>query len=141
MPVAVITLYIQHVREIPQIRVQNVELRDLIDITGIFGVCGFKQAYGLPCPGCYITTSAEAFVKGRILESFYIQPAAAVFCCLFAMVAVFALLVAVFGVDFGILGRVKAPQIIKYFIVSAMIILGGGWAVTLGRALAESKGL
>jgi hypothetical protein len=44
--------------------------------------CGFRQRYNLPCPTCWMTTSVIAFAQGKILESFYIQPAAALLCCL-----------------------------------------------------------
>ena len=77
--------------------------RGLVDLSLIFGVCGFKQAYGLPCPGCYITHSAQLFVQGRIQESFYVQPAGSLFCFCFAAAGVFALLMALFGIDFGVL--------------------------------------
>jgi len=75
--------------------------RGWIDMGRLFGICGFKQVYGLPCPTCYVTTSAMAFVQGRIWESFYIQPAGAVLCSALVVVAVVALLVSVFGVNFS----------------------------------------
>jgi len=109
-----------------------------IDMSRLFGICGFKQVYGLPCPGCYLTTSAMAFVQGKILESFYLQPAGAVLCCGLVAIAAVALLIAGFGVNFRFLHRGVMPRMIKYAIVSVIIILAAGWAVTLARALAES---
>ena len=109
-----------------------------IDMSRLFGICGFKQVYGLPCPACYITTSAMAFVQGRILESFYLQPAGAVFCCGLMAIATLALLIAGFGVNFGLLHQPLRWRTIKYFVASVLIILAAGWAVTLARALAES---
>lgn len=106
-----------------------------IDMGRLFGICGVKQVYGLPCPTCYITTSAMAFAQGRILESFYIQPAGAVFCCALVVGAVVALLVSVFGVNFGFLHQPLRWRTIKYIVVSVLIILAAGWAVTLSRAL------
>jgi hypothetical protein len=111
--------------------------RGWVDMGRLFGVCGFRQMYSLPCPGCYMTHSAQAFVKGRIAESFYIQPAGAVFCVGFAAVGIFALLTAVIGVDFGILNRDIASRLFKYILIAAVIVLVGGWAVTLARALSQ----
>ena len=106
-----------------------------IDMGRLFGICGFKQVYGLPCPTCYVTTSGMAFVKGRILESFYIQPAGAVLCCALVAVGVAALLISVFGVNFRFLHQLLRWRMIKYLVASALVILAAGWAVTLSRAL------
>jgi hypothetical protein len=106
-----------------------------IDMSRLFGICGFKQVYGLPCPTCYVTTSAMAFVQGRVLESFYIQPAGAVLCCVLVAVGVAALLISVFGVNFAFLHQPLRWRMIKYLVASALIILAAGWAVTLSRAL------
>ena len=107
-----------------------------IDMTRLFGICEFKRTYGLPCVTCGMTTSAMAFVQGRICESFYIQPAAMVFCSCLVVIAVFALLITVFGVNFAFLQRLEGGRIIKYVIVLVIIILSAGWAVTIARALA-----
>jgi len=111
-----------------------------IDMSRLFGICGFKQVYGLPCPTCYITTSAMAFAQGRIWESFYIQPAGAVLCCALVVVAVAALLISVFGVNFRFLHQPLRWRTIKYIVASVLIILAAGWAVTFARALAEHGG-
>ena len=108
----------------------------IVDMTLLFGVCGFKQSYGLPCMGCYITTSAKAFVQGRVLESFYIQPAGAILCCGLVVGGVLALLIAVFGVNFRFLHRPLSMRTFKYVVISLIIVLAGGWAVTLARDLA-----
>jgi len=107
-----------------------------ISIPRTLGVCGFKQTYSLPCPTCYMTTSAIAFVNGRIWDSFYIQPAGGVFCCGLVAVAVFALLISLFGVDFGFLHRPMSSRVIKYVVISIIIVLTAGWAVTFCRAIA-----
>ena len=112
--------------------------RGWIEMSRLFGICGFKQGYGLPCAGCYMTTSAMAFVQGRIGESFYIQPAGALFCCVLVVVAIVALLISVFGVKFRFLHEPLTWRKIKYFIVSVLIIMAAGWAVTLARALAQN---
>jgi len=109
--------------------------RGWIDMSRLFGICGFKQVYGLPCPTCYVTSSAMAFAKGRIFESFYIQPAGAVLCCALVAVGVAALLISVFGVNFRFLHQPIRWRMIKYFVAGALVILAAGWAVTLSRAL------
>jgi hypothetical protein len=96
--------------------------------------CGFKVQFGLPCPTCGMTTSVLAFARGNILQSFYIQPAAATGCCMLIGATVFSLVVAITGTDWGLVRSLK----LKYSIVTFMVIVGGGWAVTLARAIAES---
>ena len=101
--------------------------------------CGFKQRYGLPCPGCGITTSVVTFAQGRILEAFYIQPAGALLCCLLVFSAFLAFLIAVFGVYFGFLNRFFTEVKLIYLILALIVVIAGGWAVTLARALAVSS--
>jgi hypothetical protein len=101
--------------------------------------CGFKQRYNLPCPTCGVTTSVIAFAQGKIFESFYIQPAAALLCCVLAVSAFLAFFVAVFGVYFDFLNRFFSKVKIKYIILALIIIIAAGWAVTLARALAANN--
>jgi len=108
---------------------------DKIDIVLLLSPCGFKQKYGLPCPTCEMTTSALAFVQGKIFESFYIQPAAALLCCILAVVAFLAFLIAVFGIYFGFLNRFFTEVKTKHIILALLVIIAAGWAVTLARAL------
>jgi len=96
--------------------------------------CGFEQKYGLPCPTCEMTTAAVAFAQGRIFESFYIQPAAALLCSVLAVSAFLAFIIAVFGVYFGFIKRFFAEVKIRYIILALIIIIAAGWAVTLARA-------
>jgi hypothetical protein len=109
---------------------------DKFDMGVWFGPCGFKQEYGLPCPTCGMTTSALAFVRGNILEAFYIQPTAGLMCCVLAVTAVFAFLAAVPGVYFGFLERFFAEVKVRHIIVALIAIIAAGWAVTLARGLA-----
>ena len=109
---------------------------DKINIGWLLGPCGFKQKYGLPCPTCGITSSLLAFAEGKIFESFYIQPAGALLCCVLVGAAFLALPVAVFGVYFGFLKRFFEEVKIKHIILALIIIIAAGWAVTLARALA-----
>jgi hypothetical protein len=97
--------------------------------------CGFKQRYGLPCPTCGYTTAAIAFAQGHIIDSFYIQPAAAVFCCIAAVIAFFALLQAVFGVYSPALESRLVSMKLRYAVAALVIVIAAGWGITLTRAI------
>ena len=109
-----------------------------IDMGLLINPCGFKQRYGLPCPTCGMTTSVLTFVQGKIFESFYIQPVAALLCCIMVVVAFLAFLIAVFGVYFVFLRRFFTEVKIKHIILALIVIIAAGWAVTLARALAAN---
>lgn len=111
-----------------------------ISLGPFFGVCGFKQRFGLPCPGCGWTHAAQAFISGRIGEAFCLQPAAAAFCCIAVVVVFFALHVAVFGVDSAPLRWARSPGGIKTLVIAGVIIVLAGWLVTLAQAIAERTG-
>ena len=106
------------------------------DIDWWLGPCGLKQKYGLPCPTCGMTTSVLAFSQGKVFEAFYIQPTAALLCCVLVIVAFLAFFIAVFGVYFGFIKRFFAEVKIKHIILALIVIVAAGWAVTLARALA-----
>jgi hypothetical protein len=101
--------------------------------------CGFKQRYNLPCPGCGITTSVVAFAQGKIFEAFYIQPAAALLCCILVVAAFLAFLIAVFGVYFSFINRFFAEVKVRYIVLALIVIIAAGWAVTLARAIAANS--
>jgi len=103
------------------------------------GYCGFKQTYGLPCPTCGMTTAVLAFAQGNIFEAFYIQPAGALLCCVLVVIALSALVIAVFGVYFRFLERFFREVKIKYIILALIVIIAAGWAVTLARALVANN--
>ena len=104
-----------------------------VDAESLFGKCGFKQHYNLPCPTCGFTTSISAFVKGNILSSFYIQPAAGIICLLLGILAVLSLLTACFAINFRFLPPLRQWR--AWYIITAVVILFAfGWAVTLIRA-------
>lgn len=107
-----------------------------IDIGRWLNPCGMKQRWGLPCPTCGMTTSSLAFARGQILQSFYIQPAAAVLCSILVIAAFLALFTAVFGVYFCLLGRFFAGVKARYIVLALLVIIAVGWMVTLARALA-----
>jgi hypothetical protein len=103
-----------------------------INIERWLNPCGFKQRFNLPCPTCGMTTSALAFAQGKILKSFYIQPAAALLCSALVVVGFLAFLIAISGVYFCIPSQIKA----KHVILALLVIIAAGWLVTLVRALA-----
>ena len=109
-----------------------------INLSRWLNPCGFRQRYGLPCPTCGMTSSALAFVQGKIFESFYVQPAGALFCCLLVIAAFFAFLTAVFGIYFRFLERFFAEIKVRHIILAVIVIIAAGWAVTLARALAAN---
>lgn len=112
-----------------------------IQLGPLLGVCGFEQRFGLPCPGCGWTHAGQAFFTGHILEAFYIQPAAGIFCVVLVFVVVFALHCAVFGINFGFLKRLfKSTSGISILFISAVVVILAGWAVTLIRSILESSG-
>jgi hypothetical protein len=83
-----------------------------------------------------MTHSVLAFARGRVVESFYLQPAAALMCCIAIITAVFALLISVFGINFTFLNSLFSEIKVKYIVLMLIIVLVAGWAVTLARALA-----
>ncbi|MFA5424315.1 MAG: DUF2752 domain-containing protein [Phycisphaerae bacterium] len=99
--------------------------------------CGMKMRFGIPCPTCGFTTATLAFFRGDIFGAFYIQPAGALLCVALIITVFLTFITAVFGVYFPFLltfaRRLKVWQII----VAVILILGGAWAVTLARALAQ----
>ncbi len=99
------------------------------------GVCGFKQRRGLPCPGCGWTGALEALLTGHPIEAFIAQPAAVFFYVSVLAAAVYALLVAVFGIHFSVFKRLVEAVGIKTLLGCAVIIFLAGWAVTLVRAM------
>lgn len=98
--------------------------------------CGIKQRYHLTCPTCGATTATLAFARGRIFESFYIQPAAALLWCILVITALLALFIGVFGVFFVFFDRFFDEIKIKHIILALIVIIAAGWVVTLARALA-----
>jgi len=102
-----------------------------------FNPCGFKQMYDLPCPTCGMTTSAVYFSQGRILMSFYVQPAGGFIYSLLAIMLFFTFFTAVSGVYFSFLDSFLAEIKIKYIVIIFIVVILGGWAVTFARAVVE----
>lgn len=104
----------------------------------ILGVCGFKQRFGLPCPGCGWTHAAQRFVTGHPFEAFLIQPAAALFSLIAALTAVFSLLFALFGVDFLLPERIFCSKSSKWLVAAIITVILAGWIVALTRTIFEN---
>jgi hypothetical protein len=113
----------------------------VIDIGLLVGPCGFEQRHGLPCPTCGWTRSGEAFVRGDFLRSYYLQPAAALMFSVLSLGAFLALFAAVFGVYFMFLRSFWNRLKLRYLIGALIIVIAGGWAVTLARALAARQNM
>ncbi len=111
-----------------------------IDIGLMAGPCGFKQQYALPCPSCGMTTAGLAFVRGDIFGAFYIQPAAALACCILIVGVILAFLTMIFGVKFAFLVRFFAEIRVGYILLGVLIVIVAAWAVTLARAMKSLSG-
>lgn len=109
-----------------------------IDLRYWFGVCGFKQRFHLPCPGCGWTHAAQMFVTGHFLKAFRLQPAAGFFCVVLSFVALFALHGAIFGINFRVLRRIFKPKGVGVLLASACVVILAGWMVNLIRAILEN---
>ncbi len=107
--------------------------KGIIHPQSVLGVCGFKQRYGLPCPGCGWTHSAQAFVTGDIRRSFVLQPAAMVFCVVSVIVWILALHTAVFGIHFRLWQVLLNPRFWKYVLICSGVVMLLGWVATLIR--------
>jgi hypothetical protein len=112
-----------------------------IDLKFWIGVCGFKQRFGLPCPGCGWTHAAQAFLTGHPIEAFLIQPAAALFCVAAILTGIFALLIAVFRINFYFLKRLVQAIGIKILIFCMIAVILAGWLVTLIRTIRQQNGM
>jgi len=115
--------------------------KGIIPLNYVFGVCGFKQRYGLPCPGCGWTHAAEAFAAGDVVRSFQIQPAAAVFCGVAVLTAVLSLHTAIFGIYSRLQRTLSDKRFWKYVLISLCVVVLLGWLVTLTSAWVNHKGL
>jgi hypothetical protein len=103
----------------------------------VFNPCGFKQRTGLPCPACGMTTSVLAFARGRVLLSFYTQPASALGCLVLVVIAFLASLIATLGVYFKALDRFFEEVKPSHLAVGLLVVISAGWAVTLARAFVD----
>jgi hypothetical protein len=105
------------------------------DVGSMFGPCGFKQRYGLPCPTCGMTTAVLAFTRAEVVQAFEIQPAAALVCAALVASAAICLTVALQGRVPLQISRVLARMKVSRVLICIGLIGATGWAVTLWRAL------
>ncbi len=103
---------------------------DIVNIDGLVGTCGFKERYGLACPGCGITTSCKLFFSGHIVRAFYVQPAGAALCLAIVASWILACITGAFGVQLWIIPPVRIWDGWKIILVM-LIIFAFGWAVSL----------
>ena len=104
------------------------------DFGTLFGPCGFKQRYGLPCPTCGMTTAVLAFARGQIARAFCVQPAAGLLCSTLAIVAVASLALATVGRYPRSLEQVVSRVRITHVLIGVGLVVAAGWAVTFIRA-------
>lgn len=111
-------------------------LRGFLNPELLFGICGFKEKYHLPCPACGMTSSVLAFLSGDIGRSFYLQPAAGVLCSVLFCGWVCSFM-SVLGFDLNFIYKRLLFIQLKYWLIGIIIVVLGGWSVTMARALAE----
>jgi hypothetical protein len=107
----------------------------------ILGVCGFKQRYALPCPGCGWTHAAQAFATGDIVRSFQLQPAAAIFCGVAILAAVLSLQTAIFGLHSKLRIILIDKRFWKYALIGSGIVILLGWLVNLTNVMSGRTGM
>lgn len=90
-----------------------------------FPACNFLNTTGIPCPSCGMTTSFAWFVRGNLLASLYVQPAATVLAAAAGMTVWGGLYVAATGKPvYRLLGRLPG-----YYYVLLPLGLGiAAWA-------------
>lgn len=101
------------------------------DFGTLFGPCGFKQRYGLPCPTCGMTTAVLAFARGEVVRSFSIQPCAGLLCSVLAGGAVLVLGVAISGRCPSPLAWFWARLRFVHVLLGLAFVVAAGWVWTL----------
>jgi hypothetical protein len=109
-----------------------------LNLSYLFGVCGFEQRFDLPCPGCGWTHAAEMFATGHFIQALKTQPAAAFFCFVLSLIAIFALHLASFGIDSQLLKRIFSPKGAVILLIGTCVVIVAGWLVNLIRTVLEN---
>jgi hypothetical protein len=100
---------------------------------GSYGGCSFERNFGLPCPTCGMTRSITAFMRGKVLSSVVLQPAAGIGCIVLAFTAFFSLLSAALGLNFVFLPPVRIWRT-GWITLAAAAVFIIGWAIMLTKA-------
>ena len=108
----------------------------ILNPKALFGICGLKQKYHIPCPTCGMTSSVRSFTYGNFAESFRLQPAGGVLCVSLVCAGVCSFLT-VLGADLRFIYSRLASLRFRYVATVVMIVFLAGWAVTMSRALAK----
>ncbi|MCH8193440.1 MAG: DUF2752 domain-containing protein [Planctomycetes bacterium] len=110
------------------------------DVGRLFNPCGFKQRTHLPCITCGWTTSTLALVRGDIGQAFTLQPAATFVNMVIVGAALTGLWLAATGKIPRFAARLYRDLRWRHLLIALVVILLGGWSVTLARALSERSG-
>jgi len=110
------------------------------DVGRLFNPCGFKQRTHLPCITCGWTTSTRALVRGDIGQAFILQPAATFVNILVVGVSLTGLYLAATGKVPPFAARLYRDLRGRHLLMALVVILLGGWSVTLARAFFERSG-
>lgn len=102
----------------------------ILDGQKIFGICGFEQKHGIPCPTCRMTRSVIRFVSGDILGSFKMQPAAA-FLCVVGVLMWFYSVATAAGASIPRTKEFVKSISISSIIIALLLLVLLGWAATL----------
>ena len=90
-----------------------------------FPSCNFLAVTGLPCPSCGMTTSFAWFVRGNVLASLYVQPAATLLAAAAGMTFWAGLYIAATGKPvYRLLTRLPG----QYYVLAPLALGIAGWA-------------
>ena len=96
--------------------------------------CSFQTETGMPCPGCGMTTSMAAMIRGQVAAAFGAQP--------FGIILFLAICVLTAA---GAIELVGGKAVVTYlrpglwWLWAALAGLLGGWAIKIGLGLAAGE--
>jgi hypothetical protein len=73
-----------------------------------------------------------------LIQAFKTQPAAAFFCVVLSLAAIFALHFAIFGINSRLLKRIFSSKGGAVLLVAACVVIFAGWLVNLIRTILEN---
>lgn len=95
--------------------------------------CAAMFLYGIPCPGCGVTTAVTLVGEGSIASAFVVQPFGALLALGSFVAGAFALWAALRGRDLGVLLLTRSPLLPALLVGGALV---GAWAYRVALALA-----